>query len=132
MDNKNISFKNDNNKINSYSNQEKKEYINKIKNIEYISKKDSSNSFIYIDKYNTNKEIKPTINDICKLDKSKNQSSCTNDDVTNINYNTIVYKNYDKRAPPPISMENNYNNIISKNEIKNENSKRKNNHIINS
>ena len=28
-------------------------------------------------------------------------------------------------------MENNYNNIISKNEIKNENSKRKNNHIIN-
>ena len=131
MDNKNISFKNDNNKINSYSNQEKKEYINKIKNIEYISKKDSSNSFIYIDKYNTNKEIKPTINDICKLDKSKNQSSCTNDDATNINYNTIVYKNYDKRAPPPISMENNYNNIISKNEIKNENSKRKNNHIIN-
>ena len=131
LDNKNNSFKNNNIQINSYFNKENKEYISKIKTIEYSNKNKTSNSFIYIDKYNKNKEIISPIDENYKLDNSKSQKSNKTNGAKNMKFDIIEGKYLDKRAPPPIILLNNYKDILIKNEIKNDISKKNNNHVIN-
>ena len=131
LDNKNNSFKNNNIQINSYFNKENKEYISKIKTIEYSNKNKTSNSFIYIDKYNKNKEIISPIDENYKLDNSKSQKSNKTNGARNMKFDIIEGKYLDKRAPPPIILLNNYKDILIKNEIKNDISKKNNNHVIN-
>ena len=105
---------------------------NKNKKIEYLSNENKSNSSIYIDKYkirNENIDKKENLNN--KLEISK-QSKSDKDNVGHAqNYQINIINNLDKRAPPPISQRNIFNNSELK-KLNNSNTENnKENNIIN-
>ena len=125
------SYKNENIQINSYSNNKNNINYNTINNIQYINKRKSSNSFIYIDKYQKEKEnvVNHKNEKISNPESTHHSKLVNNKDCQKQKYVIMEENHLNKRAPPPILLNNNYN-IIEINNNKND-EKIEENKIIN-
>ena len=97
--------------INYYSNDKHRASYNKIKSIEYVNNNNISNSSIYIDKSQVNKDMNQKKVNINIFNNSKYIQPNENNINGKQNYNINVLNNSNKRAPPPIIQNNNYKNL---------------------